>query len=298
MAVVSLSIVPSVSAAEDEETLPIPERPRNFYIIDQSGQLDERTADAILEKGDSLFAVTGAQVVFIIVAEDDKTDLGELARQTLEFWQLGSYERDNGLVMTISFERGRVSYAVGEGLSQLYTDSVMQELITDNSVGDYFADGKYDRAVLSLYNDIMLTIQEYYDTDVSYWDGNTYVYEAKYEHEFDYKLFIYPAVILLFFVIVIVSAVRHNRKMRDIAGEAEEEYYEDEAEFCCETENIGDIEACEELSEKEDTETPEDSYDTEEGEYNTEEGEYITTVSTDSYYTYPEFGGSGGWKYN
>ena len=129
----------TVSSAAEEETLPIPERPENFYIIDESGLLDKRTIDALQKKGDALFAVTGAQVVFIVVAEDDKTDLGELAQQTLEVWELGSYERDNGIVVTMNFNRGRVSYAVGDGITDLYNTATMQELITSHHVGDYFA---------------------------------------------------------------------------------------------------------------------------------------------------------------
>ena len=284
--IISLSMV-TVSFAEDAETLPIPERPEDFYLIDYSGLLDKRTSDAILEKGDALFAVTGAQVVFIVVGEDDKTDLGELAQQTLEFWELGSYERDNAIVVTMSFDRGRVSYAVSEGLLELYPDSEMQALITSHHVGDYFAEKQYDRAVLAMYNDIYLKIQEYYDIDVSYWDKTTYVYEAKYDHEFDYMTLVPPAGAVVILIIFIANAIRHNKKMEEIEGEVGDEAAEDFAD-------ITEGEASEETAENDDpadSEESEGGYNTDEGEYNTDEGEYNTSAEIEN-------GGEGQWKYN
>ncbi len=284
-------------SAEDAQTLPIPERPEAFYIIDESGLLDKRTIDAIMEKGDALFAVTGAQVVIIITGEDDKTDLGELAQQTLEFWELGSYERDNGIVITMSFDRGRVSYAVGEGLSSLYSDSAMQQLITSHRVGDYFAKEQYDRAVLAIYNNIYVKIQEYYEIDVSYWDGTTYVYEAKYDYEFDYKPVIGVAAGVIFGIAVIVSAIRHNKKMEDIVGEvgdeADEDFEDSPADEMAEDVPSEDMDDA--FSEEV---VPEEEYNTDEGEYNTDEGEYSTSVEAKSYHTLTEETESDEWKYN
>lgn len=250
-----LSCAFSVLAADEKETLPIPERPENLYIIDESGLLDKRTIDAVLEKGDAMFAVTGAQVVFIVVAGEDKTDLGELAAQTLDVWQLGSYERDNGIVVTMNFERGRLSYAIGEGISQLYNDATMQTLLTSHHIGDYFAEEQYDRAVLAMYNDIYRNIQEYYEIQASFWDGTTYLYEAKYEHEIDYKPYIIGGAAVVVLLVVVVILICHGAKHKD------EDDFEEEASDDAATEE----------------------YNTDEGDYNKDEGEYNTDPDAESY---------------
>ncbi len=288
----------AVLGAEAEETIPIPERPEEFYIIDQPGVITERAYRNIIRKGDRLFAITGAQVVIVIVDENNKVELGLLAQQILERWEIGAYERDNGFVIAIDFNRGRASYAVGEGLSQLFTANEVVKLITNYELGDGYAAGNYVNVVNSLYNDVETAIYEYYEVNSGDWDGTTYLFQAGYEvEEEDNSLLtvcISAAGLVLFFLIVIISAICHNKRMSKIRGYEKEGGYsdeEDEPELTFEAENIGEVE---DNSNEESEEVQEEEYCTDEGEYNTDEGEYCTDANE----TEPVINGGEGWEYN
>lgn len=281
--------------AKEEETIPIPDRPEDIYIIDAPGVLNKRAYNNIIRKGNRLFAMTGAQVVVVIVDEDNEVELGLLAQQILERWEIGSHERNNGFVIAIDFDRGRASYAVGEGLSELFTATEVTKLITSYELGDGYAEGNYTMVVSSLYNELESSICDYYGIVYSDWDGETYSYPAGYEVEEEDNTLIYSAIgagtLVLFFVLVIISSICHNKKMAEISGFEKEGGYSDEeenetAELSAESENIGDIEPSAE------NEATEEEYSRNEGEYNTDEGEYNTDVNEESYSS------NGEWKYN
>jgi len=278
LSVVFCTVITALGAKEEEETIPIPEMPEDIYLVDEAGVMTTRSARNVARRGNILFARTGAQVVLYIVGEDNDVELGLLAQEILERWQIGSYERDNGFVLVIDFERGRASYAAGEGLADVMTDSVVMQLITNYEIGDGYADGNYVMVASSLYNDVIATLCAHYGIPMLDWDGKTYGFKAKYEvePESDYTLVTAAAgagLILLFFVLIVVSSIRHNKKMREIAGYEKEGGYGDEEEedrLEAEAENMEDTE-------------PEEDYETEEGEYNTDEGEYNTDADVASY---------------
>lgn len=280
--VVAFSAI-TVFGAEEEETIPIPERPEEFYIIDQPGVLTKRACNNIIRKGNRLFATTGAQVVVIVVDENNDVELGLLAQQMLERWEIGAYDRDNGFVMAIDFQRGRASYAVGDGLSEVLTTSVVTKLITDYELGDGYAEGNYVMVVSSLYNDIESLIYSYYSGSLSEWDGKTYNFKAGYEVEEVDNTLMYAAVgagvVVLLFVIVIIIAICHNKKKDKMSAlEEEDECSEEEAVLATETEDMGDV-----AEKPEEIDGAAEEYITDEGEYNTEEGEYNTDSDAESY---------------
>lgn len=270
----------TVFGAEEEETIPIPERPEELYIIDEPGVLTKRTYNSIIKKGNSLFAITGAQVVMIIVDEDNEVELGLLAQQMLERWEIGAHDRDNGFVIAIDFKRGRASYAVGEGLAQVLSKSEVTKIITDHTLGDNYAAGKYSAVASSLYSDIQAAIYTYYGTSILEWDGETYHYKAGYEVEETDNTMLFAgsgaAIVVLFFVLVIVSSIRHNKRMDEIAGLEKEGGYSDEEEDSA----VAEAEEASEVSAEPESDYAED-YITDEGEYNTDEGQYNTESEWD-----------------
>ncbi|MBR4071065.1 MAG: TPM domain-containing protein [Clostridia bacterium] len=278
----------TVFGASEEETIPIPEMPEDIYIIDEPGALTKRASMNIVRKGNQLFAITGAQVVMVIVDENNDIELGLLAKQILERWEIGSHERDNGFVIVIDFNRGRASYAVGEGLSELFTTSEVTKLITAHDIGNGFADGNYVMVASALYNDIEKSIYNYYGTYIDSWDGKTYHFKAGYEVEDSngdmLKAGISALGLVLFFALVIVSSIRHNKKMSRIRGYEKEGGYSDEEEETAEN--------ADEPKDSFEEQEAQEEYVTDVGEYNTNEGEYNTEVDAESYNSSEE------WKYN
>lgn len=138
--------------------------PIENYINDYAHILSQETEDTLNQLGSQLEKETGAQVVFITTNSLKGQDIRQVAYQTFKTYQLGSQEKDNGVLFIVSLEEKQRYMEVGTGLESTLTDIQSQHLQQDFLV-PYFQQGEYEQGIINLYQETTLFINEY-DEDV------------------------------------------------------------------------------------------------------------------------------------
>lgn len=164
--------------------LKIPDKSYDFYVYDEVGILSDSVKDYIIDMNKKLYAASGAQVVVAVVPDTQNMEISQYAVEMFRTWEIGSREKDNGLLILLSMEENnkKVWMATGYGLEGPLPDSLESRIIEDYMLPE-FREGDYNTGVLNGFNIVMNKIAEeynleiedlkevetYYDTEVSIW---------------------------------------------------------------------------------------------------------------------------------
>ena len=120
----------------------------NQPIIDQANLLSSAEKQQISQRILEIHAQGKAQIGIIIVPTTGQEDLFSFAMRTAEAWQLGSWERDQGLLMAIAVNDRRIQILTGYGLEGVLPDIITHRII-DQQMTPYFAQGRYAEGIAS-----------------------------------------------------------------------------------------------------------------------------------------------------
>ncbi len=150
-----------------DEALPVSD-----YVNDYAGIMSSGTQDELDALGRQLESETGAQVVIVTTDSLHGADAMKVATDTANKAQLGSGEKDNGVLILVSIDDKQRFMAVGSGLEGDLTDIDCEHLQQDYLV-PAFRQGNYDQGLNDLYVHTVAHIADAYGADLDQ-NGTTY----------------------------------------------------------------------------------------------------------------------------
>ncbi len=155
----------------------LPDAPREVYVLDGAGVLRSSTEQYIIEQGEALFAMTGAQIVIVTVENSGYSDMEVFAYDLFNEWGIGSKELNNGVLLAMEPSTLRIWCTVGAGLERQFSSGIINSIL-EEKVYPYYDAGDCDAAAAYFYNDVYSRLEDIYNVDTSTWDGRTYKYAA------------------------------------------------------------------------------------------------------------------------
>lgn len=125
----------------------------NQPIIDQAQLLSVPEQQALQDKILGLYQQGKAQIGIVIVPSTGQEDIFDFAMRIAEKWQLGSAQRDNGLLMVIAVNDHHIQILTGYGLEGVLPDIVVGKIIR-NQMTPYFKKNQYAQGIESGVNEI------------------------------------------------------------------------------------------------------------------------------------------------
>ncbi|MDR1467466.1 MAG: TPM domain-containing protein [Oscillospiraceae bacterium] len=194
--------------------LSIPNPTREFYVNDFANILSEKTKNTIYRHSIEFYKLTRSQVVFVTVSSLDGKEVSDYALELGRKWGVGSKDKNNGLVVLISPNDGKVAISVGRGLEGRINDAKAGKLLDECAMEDFKAKNWND-GVMKLFSPLLEEIlNEYSDEEI---DKNKKegVLPPKEENILDkagsiFKKIMY-VVILIFAVIALVTIIFDKR---------------------------------------------------------------------------------------
>ena len=89
-----------------------------FYVADYANVLSDETENYIITKNDSLYSLTGGQIVVVTIEFLGGQDIVEYAHTLMNEWKIGSAEFNNGLLLLLV--TGEANYWAVQGLSLIH----------------------------------------------------------------------------------------------------------------------------------------------------------------------------------
>lgn len=186
----------------------LPEATKEFYVYDEEGILSDEAKSDIVRTNESLFEQTGAQVVVCILNHlpEDKT-VEEAAVDIFDKWDIGTKEKDNGVLLLIAMKDRKFKIEVGYGLEGAIPDMVAKEILND--MVPYFQDGNYEAGIRVAFGEILSRVEEEYQITVEGKDAMIYgTEEESGEDEFSFMIRLAVIVVLL----IIIFGRGNNRR--------------------------------------------------------------------------------------
>ena len=139
LAPVALAAVNVVSPTDD------------FYVNDAAGVLSNETKGHIVLNNDALNEACGAQIVVVTVDSVGGATMEEYASALFDEWNIGSSEKNNGLLLVMSIDDDDYWMTEGKGLRSAITAGDIGELL-DTYLEPYFDKKDYDGGAKALFD--------------------------------------------------------------------------------------------------------------------------------------------------
>ena len=132
----------------------VPDKPSEFaYAYDFDGSvLSNSTKTTIEQYGAALEEATGIQTIAVVVDFLDGEDPADYATDIINSWGVGQSGENNGVVVLLARGDRKIQIGTGTGVDRVMSGAKCGDLIDDNI--DYFADNKFDKGMLNLYEDV------------------------------------------------------------------------------------------------------------------------------------------------
>lgn len=154
----TLSLLSTISYA-------VPSPSKEFYVYDEAGLIDSSLEDYIINTNKSLYDKTGAQVVVATINSLDNVDINIYAVELFEEWKIGSRQEDNGILILIVPEEGRLWIETGYGSEGIFPASITKRIIEDQMI-PYFREDRYSDGILAGFNKIIEGFEGEYDVNI------------------------------------------------------------------------------------------------------------------------------------
>ena len=124
--------------AADAQTLTFPQL--TGRVVDEAGIIDGKARDDVGRKLAEFESRTGAEIVVATVPSLQGADIETYAAALANNWRLGRDGKNNGAILLISPNAGKVAIQANEGLRDRLTDDVMLRIIRQTLIPKLAAD--------------------------------------------------------------------------------------------------------------------------------------------------------------
>ncbi len=148
----------------------IPDKPEHFYVYDTADVLDTANEAYLVAQNEALFALTGAQIITVCVPDTGTLNISDYANQLFNKWNVGSAERNNGVLLLLSIDADTYWLLPGKGVADTLTSSVLKDL-NNQYLEPHFAKKEYAQGVRALFDALLSHMESLYSADVDAWSG-------------------------------------------------------------------------------------------------------------------------------
>ena len=106
------------------------------HVLDDADFLSPAAERRIADRLDALEQATGDEVVVVTIETLHGASIEEVAHDLGNRWGLGQQGRDNGVLLLVARDEGKIRIAVGSGLEGLLTEERTQAIV--NEMGQRF----------------------------------------------------------------------------------------------------------------------------------------------------------------
>ena len=130
----------------------LPGLPANLAVHDSANVLSAGTINYLANRNEDLFYYTGGEVMFLTMDFIPMgRDIADFAMDVFNYWEIGSAERDNGVLVVMSIGEDYFWVVSGFGL-----EAAMSRATLDTLIAEYFTPhfdaGNFDVAVINLFD--------------------------------------------------------------------------------------------------------------------------------------------------
>ena len=143
-----------------------------YLVHNEGGAVTQETAEYIEAMNESLFAQTGAQIAVDVVRTTGNQDIADYADKTFTGLGVGSWERDNGILLVLALENlydgapdGDYYIAWGSGFTSNQQDC-LEDILYD-TLEDDFAAKRYDQGVRRTFDELVDYLEGVYHVTVT-----------------------------------------------------------------------------------------------------------------------------------
>lgn len=140
----ALVLVLLASTMQAQTPIPTLEQP----VTDQAGVLSDSVKRFLNQNLTRLHRQGGSQVAVLTVSRLFGEPIEQYSIRVAEAWQLGSRERDNGVILILSVDDRQVRIEVGQGLEGDLTDAYSSRIIRNQMI-PLFKESDYDAGVVA-----------------------------------------------------------------------------------------------------------------------------------------------------
>lgn len=198
----------------------LPEPTDDFYVLDESNILETDTKNYIIEQNNLLYDATGAQIVVITedFVEDGKLEL--YAYNIFNKWEIGSKDKNNGILLLISIGDDDYWCMQGKGLEKKLTSGTIGNILEEYLEPD-FAKQNYNDGVKKVFDALLSEVGKIYGYTPQKSFSNTlitneYIDSSREQQNvakrFEINTFMITLIIFILVIyFIICSAKRHGR---------------------------------------------------------------------------------------
>ena len=136
-----------------------------FYVADYANVLSDETENYIITKNDSLYSLTGGQIVVVTIEFLGGQDIVEYAHTLMNEWKIGSAEFNNGLLLLLVTGEANYWAVQGSGIEVSLTASLMGDYLKDYLEPEFTA-GNYDTGVMNVFDAFLGWYDRFYNVNV------------------------------------------------------------------------------------------------------------------------------------
>lgn len=170
----------------------------NFYVNDYANILSNETEEYIMSHSVGLNNKNGTQIIVVTVKNLDGASVEDYSLKVARDFEIGSKEKNNGLLILVSLEDREMRIEVGYGLEEAITDGKAGR-IRDTYMIPYLSEDDFDNGILNGYKAIYKEIVDFYKLDL---EADT---PQEVDDTFEIVMGIVIFVVIVLFILVIIS---------------------------------------------------------------------------------------------
>ena len=143
----------------------MPNHTQEFYINDFANILSEDVKNYVFLSSKTLDEQTTAQVVVATVQSLEEKDIEAFANELFRNWNIGSKDKNNGLLILVAPNERNMRIEVGYGLEGTINDAKAGRFY-DLYATPYFKEDNWDEGIKQLYSALISEIYKEYDIQV------------------------------------------------------------------------------------------------------------------------------------
>lgn len=137
-----------------------------FYVNDFADVLSANTEDAIFNICKTVQDKTTAQIVVVTVPNMNNLDIESYANTLFNRWGIGSYEKNNGVLLLLAKDERKIRIEVGYGLEGAINDAKAGRILDKYAITS-LKNNNYDAAILDTVKQLQGEIYIEYKIDTS-----------------------------------------------------------------------------------------------------------------------------------
>lgn len=140
----------------------LPEVSPEVFVYDGAEKLSQGTKDFVIKLNQAFEQTEDKpQIALAIVSSLEELTVEEYANQLFNHWGVGQADQNNGVLVLIAPEEGKIRIEVGYGLEWTLTDSFTKWVI--NQYSPLLTEGQFDQASQEMVTALAVNVNEAYD---------------------------------------------------------------------------------------------------------------------------------------